>query len=139
MRVETDEPEIVERIAALDVGKAEVVCCVRVPGPVAQRMQEVRTIGTMTTALLGLGDWLAGLGVTRVVMEATSDYWRAPFYLLEDRFETWLVNAHDVKHAPARAAQDRPAGRGVAVQGRRAGRCCGPVSCRHRRSGSCGT
>jgi hypothetical protein len=32
----------------------------------------------MTTALLGLGDWLAGLGVTRVVMEATSDYWRAP-------------------------------------------------------------
>src|SRR5919199_3671034 len=31
-------------------------------------------------------------------MEATSDYWRAPFYLLEDRFETWLVNSHDVKH-----------------------------------------
>jgi transposase len=48
MRVETDEPEIVERIAALDVGKAEVVCCVRVPGPGAQRMQDVRTIGTMT-------------------------------------------------------------------------------------------
>ena len=34
-------------------------------------------------------------------MEATSDYWRAPFYLLEDRFETWLVNADDVKHLPA--------------------------------------
>ena len=47
----------------------------------------------MTAALLGLGDWLAGLGVTRVVMEATSDYWRAPFHLLEDRVETWLVNA----------------------------------------------
>jgi hypothetical protein len=40
MRVETDEPEIVERIAALDVGKAEVVCCVRVPGPGAQRMHD---------------------------------------------------------------------------------------------------
>ena len=107
MRVETDEPEIVERIAALDVGKAEVVCCVRVPGPGAQRMQEVRTIGTMTTALLDLGDWLAELGVSRVVMEATSDYWRAPFYLLEDRFETWLVNAHDVKHLPGRPKTDR--------------------------------
>jgi transposase len=107
MRVETDEPEIVERIAALDVGKAEVVCCVRVPGPGAQRMQEVRTVGTMTAALLGLGDWLAELGVSRVVMEATSDYWRAPFYLLEDRFETWLVNAHDVKHVPGRPKTDR--------------------------------
>jgi transposase len=107
MRVDTDEPEIIERVAALDVAKAEVVCCVRVPGRGRQRMQEVRTVSTMTAALLGLGDWLAELGVTRVVMEATSDYWRAPFYLLEDRFETWLVNAHDVKHLPSRPKTDR--------------------------------
>ncbi|WP_222273399.1 IS110 family transposase, partial [Modestobacter marinus] len=107
MRVDTDEPEIIERVAALDVAKAEVVCCARVPGPGRQRMQEVRTVSTMTAALLGLGDWLAELGVTRVVMEATSDYWRAPFYLLEDRFETWLVNAHDVKHLPGRPKTDR--------------------------------
>jgi transposase len=107
MRVETDEAEIIERVAALDVGKAEVVCCVRVPGPGGRRMQEVRTTSTMTSALLALGDWLASLGVTRVVMEATSDYWRAPFYLLEDRFETWLVNAKDVKHLPGRPKTDR--------------------------------
>jgi transposase len=107
MQVETDEGEIIERVAALDVGKAEVVCCVRVPGPGGQRMQEVRTVSTMTAALLALGDWLAGLGVTRVVMEATSDYWRAPFYLLEDRFQTWLVNAKDVKHLPGRPKTDR--------------------------------
>jgi transposase len=107
MQVETDEPEVIERVAALDVGKAEVVCCARVPGPRGQRMQEVRTASTMTSALLGLGDWLAGLGVTRVVMEATSDYWRAPFYLLEDRFETGPVNAHDVKHVPGRPKSDR--------------------------------
>jgi transposase len=91
----------------LDVGKAEVVCCARVPGLRGRRMQEVRTVSTMTGALLGLGDWLAELGVSRVVMEATSDYWRAPFYLLEDRFETWLVNAHDVKHLPGRPKTDR--------------------------------
>ncbi len=107
MQVETDEPEVIERVAALDVSKAEVVCCARVPGPVGRRMQEVRTVSTMTAALLGLGDWLAELGITRVVMEATSDYWRAPFYLLEDRFETWLVNAHDVKHLPGRPKTDR--------------------------------
>src|SRR5436305_10097922 len=107
MRVDTDEPEIIERVAALDVAKAEVVCCARVPGPGRQRMQEVRTVATMTAALLGLGDWLAALGVTRVVMEATADYWRSPFYLLEDRFETWLVNAKDVKHLPGRPKTDR--------------------------------
>jgi hypothetical protein len=137
MRVETDEPEIVERIAALDVGKAEVVCCVRVPGPGAQRMQEVRTLSTMTAALLGLGDWLDGLGVSRVVMEATSDYWRAPFYLLEDRFSD-LAGQCPRRQARAGPAEDRPAGRGVAVQGGRVGRCCGRASCRRRRSGSCG-
>ena len=107
MQVETDEHEIIERVAALDIGKAEVVCCARVPGPGGRRMQEVRTVSTMTAALLALGDWLAGLGVTRVVMEATSDYWRAPFYLLEDHFETWLVNAKDVKHLPGRPKTDR--------------------------------
>src|ERR1700712_1059017 len=121
MQVETDEPEVIERVAALDVGKAEVVCCARVPGPGGQRMQEVRTISTMTSAVLALGDWLADLGVTRVVMEATSDYWRAPFYLLEDRFETWLVNAHDVKHLPGRPKTDRLGAGGVGQGGRREG------------------
>jgi transposase len=107
MQVDNEEPEIIERVAALDVGKAEVVCCVRLPGPNGRRLQEVRTVSTMTGALLALGDWLAGLGVSRVVMEATSDYWRAPFYLLEDRFETWLVNAKDVRHLPGRPKTDR--------------------------------
>ena len=33
MLEETQErEEIIERVAALDIGKAELVCCVRVPG-----------------------------------------------------------------------------------------------------------
>ena len=41
-------------------------------------------------------------------MEATSDYWRAPFYLLEETgVETWLVNARDVKHLPGRPKTDK--------------------------------
>ena len=108
----TDSPDdgvIIERVAALDVGKAEVVCCVRVPGAqVGHRAQEVRTWTTMTRALSAMSDWLHGLGVTRVVMEATSDYWKPPFYLLEAAgFETWLVNARDVKHLPGRAKTDK--------------------------------
>jgi transposase len=109
MQVDQDEQEIIQRVAALDVGKSEVVCCVRLPGPGSggRRMQEVRTFSTMTRSLLAMGDWLAKLRVSRVVMEATSDYWRAPFYLLEDRFEAWLVNAKDVKHLPGRPKTDR--------------------------------
>ena len=28
-----DDQQIIERVAALDIGKAELVCCVRLPGP----------------------------------------------------------------------------------------------------------
>jgi transposase len=110
--VETqDDTEFVARVAALDIGKAEVVCCVRTPGPSGsrRRQQEVRTFSAMTRSLAAMADWLAGLGVTRVVMEATSDYWKPPFYLLEAvGFEqVWLVNARDVKHLPGRPKTDK--------------------------------
>jgi transposase len=73
-----DTEELIERVAALDIGKAELVCCIRVPGQGnrGRRLQEVRTYQTMTRSLLVLADRLGELGVTRVVMEATSDYWR---------------------------------------------------------------
>jgi transposase len=119
-----DSQEIIERVAALDIGKAEVMCCVRVPDEDRpdKRLQEVTPYSTMTRSLLLLADRLAGLGVTRVVMESTSDYWKPVFYLLEAHgFDTWLVNAKDVKHLPGRG-EDGQAGRGLVVQGRRAGR-----------------
>ena len=40
-------------------------------------------------------------------MEATSTYWKPPFYLLEDAVECWLVNARDVKNVPGRPKTDR--------------------------------
>lgn len=105
-----DEQEIIQRIAALDIGKATLTCCVRVPGAGAggRRVQEVSDYSTMTRSLQLMVDRLLELGVTRVVMEATSDYWKPPFYLLEAHgFETWLVNARDVKHLPGRPKTDR--------------------------------
>jgi transposase len=88
--------EIIERVAALDIGKADLVCCVRVPDEVhrGKRLQEVETYSTMTRSLSGMADHLACLGVTRVVMEATSDYQMPVFCLLEAAgFETWLDGA----------------------------------------------
>jgi transposase len=105
-----DTEELIARVAALDIGKKELVCCVRVPSPdtPGKRLQEVRTYQTMTRSLLVLAERLGELGVTRVVMEATSDYWKSPFYLLEAYgFEVWLVNARDVKHLPGRPKTDR--------------------------------
>jgi transposase len=108
---ETKETEeLIARVAALDIGKKELVCCIRVPGAGrrGKRLQEVATYQTMTRSLLVLADRLGELGVTRVVMEATSDHWRPVFYLLEAQgFETWLVNAKDVKHLPGRPKTDR--------------------------------
>jgi transposase len=105
-----DSEELIGRVAALDIGKAELVCCARVPSPdrPGKRLQEVATYQTMTRSLLVLADRLCELGVTRVVMEATSDYWKPVFYLLEAQgFEVWLVNAKDVKHLPGRPKTDR--------------------------------
>jgi transposase len=105
-----DNEEIIERVAALDIGKAELVCCARVPdeGHPGKRLQEVATCSTMTRFVQAMADHLACLGVTRVVMEATSDYWKPVFYLLEAAgFETWLVNAKDVKHLPGRPKTDK--------------------------------
>jgi transposase len=105
-----DSEELIQRVAALDIGKAQLTCCVRVPSPdqPGKRLQEVRTYQTMTRSLLVLADRLCELGVTRVVMEATSDYWKPPFYLLEAHgLEVWLVNAKDVKHLPGRPKTDR--------------------------------
>lgn len=45
-----DEELIIARAAALDIGKAELVCCVRVPaeGNRKRRLQEVSTHSTMS-------------------------------------------------------------------------------------------
>jgi transposase len=102
--------EVVARVAALDIGKAELVCCVRVPqeGKPGRRCQEVATYSTMTRSLLEMSDHLRCWGVSRVVMEATSEYWKPVFYLLEAQgLEVWLVNARDVKHLPGRPKTDK--------------------------------
>jgi len=110
MLEETQDAEaIIERVAALDIGKAELMCCIRISADSTggKRQQEVKPYSTMTRSLLRLADRLAELEVARVVMEATSDYWKPVFYLLEAHgFEVWLVNARDVKHLPGRPKTD---------------------------------
>lgn len=93
---------IVERPAALDVHKAQVTACARVPAARGRREQHIAEFPTTVRGLLALRDWLAGHGVTQVVMEATGVYWKAPWAILEDEFDCMLVNARHVKQVPGR-------------------------------------
>jgi transposase len=96
---------LVERCAGLDVAKQEVVACVRTPDPGVggQRRQAIRTFATFSNDLEALADWLQAEGVTQVVMEATGQYWKPIWYVLEERgFELLLVNARHVKILPGR-------------------------------------
>jgi len=105
-----DEEQIIARVAALDIGKAELVCCARVvpgAGGAKRRLQAVSTHSTMTRSLGDLANRLVDLRIERVVMEATSDYWKPVFYLLEAHgLQPWLVNARDVRHLPGRPKTD---------------------------------
>src|SRR5665811_1725275 len=92
-----------DRCAGLDVSKKDVKACVRSPGARAnQRHSEVRTFATTTNALLQLRDWLIEQRVTLIAIEATGDYWRPPFYLLEDDLNIILVNPAHAKGLPGR-------------------------------------
>ncbi|TCO35579.1 transposase [Kribbella steppae] len=93
------------RCAGLDISKKDAKVCVRVAGAGRRKTVEtVTTWGSMTSQILALRDHLATQQVTCVVMEATSDYWKPFYYLLEDLpgVEVLLVNARHVKTVPGR-------------------------------------
>jgi len=105
-----EEPLFVERACGLDIAKAEVEATLRVPSDThpGRRQQETRTFGTTRKELLALADWLACWGVTKVGMEATGDYWKPVFFLLESReLDCDLYNAAQVKALPGRPKTDR--------------------------------
>lgn len=93
------------RCAGLDISKKDAKVCVRVAG--AGRRKTVETVTTwssMTASVLALREHLAAQQVSCVVMEATGDYWKPFYYLLEDLpgLEVLLVNARHVKTLPGR-------------------------------------
>jgi transposase len=106
----TDEPLYLERVCGIDIGKAGMEACIRVPSEAnpRRRAQETRSFGTIRKEVLALADWLRCWGVTDVVMECTGDYWKGPFYRLEAQgFDCVLADAKQVRHLPGRAKNDR--------------------------------
>ena len=86
-----------------------MVATIRVPSDKnpARRAQETRSFGTTRREVLALADWLRAWQVPALVMEATSGYWKGPFYRLEaEGFECVLADAKQVKHLPERPKRD---------------------------------
>jgi transposase len=105
----TDEPLYRDRVCGIDIGKAELYATIRVPSDKnpARRASETRSFATTKRGVLALADWLHCWQVPAVVMEATGDYWKGPFYRLEaEGFECVLADAKQVKHLPGRPKRD---------------------------------
>jgi transposase len=107
---DVEHEQILERVAAVDVAKASGMVCVREPDPGRRerRRSLVWEVSATTNAVLELAEHLARERVQKVTLEATSDYWRIWFYLLEAAgLDVQLVKAHDVKQAPGRPKTDK--------------------------------
>jgi transposase len=104
-----DEPLYRDRLCGVDIGKAGLVATIRVPSDAnpGRRAAETRSFGTTKAEVLALADWLRCWQVPAVVMEATGDYWKGPFYRLEaEGFECVLADARQVKNLPGRPKRD---------------------------------
>jgi transposase len=105
-----DYERVLERVAAVDVAKASGMVCTRVPHPDRPGRQRtlVWEVPATTGAVLELGGRLAVERIQKITLEATSDYWRIWFYLLEAAgLDVQLVKANDVKQAPGRPKTDK--------------------------------
>jgi transposase len=102
--------QLYERVAAIDVAKDSGKVCLRLPAESGsgRRVSRVWDVRARSRAVSELADHLAELGVEKVTLESTSDYWRIWFYLLEARgLDVQLVNARDVKNVPGRPKTDK--------------------------------
>jgi transposase len=96
---------IIDRVCGVDVGKSILAATIRAPGEGSgrKRREQTRKFSTFADDLDRLAEWLTAEGVTVVAMEATSDYWRPVWWVLEQAgLELVLVNARDVHQLPGR-------------------------------------
>jgi len=99
-----------ERVAAVDVAKASGVVCVRLPHPSrpGQRQCRVWTVTAVMGAVIALAGELVALGIEKVTLESTSDYWRIWYYLLEAQgLDVQLVSASQARQLSGRPKTDK--------------------------------
>jgi hypothetical protein len=108
--VEDEDYQLRYEIAAgIDVAKESAVVRVRMP-PAAGRKHRTSHLQTVPATVPAIGELAAELkaqGVQMVSMEATSDYWRVWFAVLEEAgLAVQLVNSSQARNLPGRPKTD---------------------------------
>ncbi|WP_406429886.1 transposase [Streptomyces sp. NBC_01589] len=87
------------RSAGVDLGKRFLLACVRTPSTrrAGASSLETEPFGTTRAEVRRLLAWLTERQVEVVVMEATADYWRCVYYLLQLHLNLMLVNPAHLK------------------------------------------
>ncbi|HEX9357815.1 MAG TPA: transposase [Streptosporangiaceae bacterium] len=116
--VEDEDYQLRYEIAAgIDVAKESAVVCVRMP-PAAGRKHRTSHLQTVPATVPAIGELAAELkaaGVQMVSMEATSDYWRIWFAVLEEAgLAVQLVNSSQARNLPGRPKTDKEDARWIA-------------------------
>ena len=92
---------LVDRGTGIDVHKDSVTVCVMT----TEGREVVKTLARFTTFhddLETMRDWLLEMGVTHAAMEATGEYWKPVYEVLEGFVELIVANAQHVKNVPGR-------------------------------------
>ncbi|HET9896732.1 MAG TPA: IS110 family transposase, partial [Streptosporangiaceae bacterium] len=106
-----------EIVAGIDVAKESAVVCVRRPPAKGKkhRTSHPQTVPATVPAIGKLAAELKAAGVQMVSMEATSDYWRIWFAVLEEAgLAVRLVNSSQARNLPGRPKTDKEDARWIA-------------------------
>jgi hypothetical protein len=98
-----------EVVAGIDVAKESAVVCVRMPPAPGRkhRTSHLQTVPATVPAIAELAAELTAAGVQMVSMEATSDYWRVWFAVLEEAgLAVQLVSSSQARNLPGRPKTD---------------------------------
>ncbi len=92
------------RAVGIDISKRDAKVAIRVPGKRAGTFtRTVTTWGSTVGQITELCGFLQAQQVTTIVMEATGDYWKPFYYLMEDvQLPVMLVNAKHARNIPGR-------------------------------------
>lgn len=132
----TDDDQLVQRVAAIDIAKASGMVCTRVPHEATpgKRVSKVWQVAATTNAILGLAEQLASEDIERVVLESTSDYWR-PFYYTVCRYGSSTPAMSRTSPEGLKPTSSTRSGWPSLTSGA----CCAPRSSRRSRSAGCAT
>ena len=132
---------VVQHAAGLDIAKASLVACIRIPNVEAGWLTRRREFTTITARPAGTGiDWLGDHGHHPVTMESAADYGTPAFSNVPEAPLRLPVAPKSPRHnelVPGRQDRTWPIRRGSLTWSHTAW--CVPVSCARPRSGGCAT